>query len=142
MTAHGGPCYAGSRTSRLRAPGTATILPTVGRGSAGWTASAAGGAWAKVPNVTAVQVVTDNGEGCARTPDGKVACWGCLGASWASQRERPSKPVFVPRLTDVSELARTVTQTCALRTDDSVVCWGIAMTPVTPVSDVPVSVAL
>jgi hypothetical protein len=45
----------------------------------------------------------------------------------------------VPGLGEVVEIAKDITQTCVLRSDDSVWCWGIGMTVR---SDRPVAVPL
>jgi alpha-tubulin suppressor-like RCC1 family protein len=64
---------------------------------------------------------------CALLVDGTVRCWGDdqsqqLGATLASG-DSPV-PVTVPGLTAVTAIAAGWAQTCALRSDGSVWCWG------------------
>lgn len=65
---------------------------------------------------------------CALRRDGTVACWGAgsageLGDGRLGPGESSDRPVAVPGLTGVVELAAGARVTCA-RTTDAVWCWG------------------
>jgi hypothetical protein len=100
-------------------------MPTIGTGPAGWTAENHG-RWAKVVGASgATSIAAGGSSACARMPDGRVMCWGCLSARWAHGGRGPSKPVIVPGITQVTEIAMGLSLTCALHVDDSVSCWGV-----------------
>lgn len=74
------------------------------------------------------RIATGEGVSCAVLRDGTVRCWGkndCGQADGgASGSLYSSAPTPVPGLTEVRELAVGAYQSCALRRDGSVFCWG------------------
>jgi len=65
----------------------------------------------------AAQLAVGGGDSCARTPDGRVVCWG----QWGS---KILPPTFVADLSDAIEIAVGEGHACARRRTGAVVCWG------------------
>jgi Regulator of chromosome condensation (RCC1) repeat len=69
---------------------------------------------------------------CAITTSGKVRCWGFnafgqLGygnISNVGDDELPREAGFVNTTTEIKQLSSGTAHTCALRTDDEILCWG------------------
>ena len=75
----------------------------------------------------AVQLALGRSHTCARRKTGAVVCWGSnergqLGAGLDTQAS--ARPVMVRGLTDAIALASGDDHACAVRADNSVVCWG------------------
>jgi hypothetical protein len=115
-------------------------MPTVGRGSPGWTAKG-NGTWANVAGITSAKHVAAGGvAGCGVVDGGSVLCWGC--PSWSFMKysgPTPAQATKVPELTDVEELAMSLVSACVRKRDDTVMCWGTHLSGI--ISDVPVPVA-
>ena len=72
--------------------------------------------------------------GCARVPDGTVKCWGDNGAGelgdglpydGSTDLDHAVTPQIVPSLKDAIAIAAGLVHTCAIRSTNEVVCWGI-----------------
>ena len=77
---------------------------------------------------TAVAVAASDDDACALLADGTVACWGqysggVLGGLGVTA-VAGGPPVTVPGVSDAVALAMSVTHSCALRADGTLVCWG------------------
>jgi len=69
---------------------------------------------------------------CARQPTNGVLCWGTNrsgqlgeGRDGGTRPQKALKPIAVPGLTDVTELAAGNNHTCALQKSGTVACWGL-----------------
>ena len=82
---------------------------------------------APVPGVTAVEVAVQMDSTCARTPDGRVLCWGwndyCGQLGDGTKVDR-LEPVEVPGLSGVTHLVAGSTYACAVTGDGALHCWG------------------
>ena len=84
------------------------------------------------PLTGVVQVSSAATTSCARTADGRVACWGnnssgqlgvgLIGAQWKHDLSRTAR--FVPGLDDVVDVDTNGNATCAVRRSGEVWCWG------------------
>jgi hypothetical protein len=81
-----------------------------------------------------VQVAVADGLSCARRADGAVLCWGGFLPTWAPAPDEcggghrfyacARRPLVIPELTDVVELALAHESGCARRRAGAVACWG------------------
>jgi len=82
----------------------------------------------QVPDVVdAVQVSTGQAHSCARHDDGRVSCWGDneFGQLGDGTRfNRRNHPQFVVGIDDAVHVSAGDRQTCAVRADGDVACWG------------------
>lgn len=83
------------------------------------------------PNVTGVaELAAGQEHTCARHEDGTVTCWGRnqhgqSGNGVVSKELDANPPAPVKGLSKVKKIAAGGYQTCAVREDDTVVCWGL-----------------
>lgn len=79
----------------------------------------------------AQEVAVGSDHACALTGT-TVVCWGAntVGQLGNSTTEDSLTPVPVTGLTDVTALSANGQQTCAVRSDSSVWCWGLARPPI------------
>ncbi|MFY9487655.1 MAG: hypothetical protein WAP35_03020 [Solirubrobacterales bacterium] len=77
----------------------------------------------------AVQVVSGNNHSCALLTNGNVRCWGAnnqgqLGTAVAAT-PTSNVSISVPDMAnDITQIASGYDHSCAIRTNDNVVCWG------------------
>ena len=86
-----------------------------------------------VPGLASVaQIAAGSGHACALTSDGTLSCWGegtagQLGAAPGSNcygSPYSPKPLVVANLSSVAQISAGANQTCARKTDGTVLCWG------------------
>lgn len=79
-------------------------------------------------------IVVETNRACGIWPDGTVRCWGNTFASgnmWSGAKENELVAVPQPGVDHVKQIALTWKESCALRDDGSVVCWGPRLTTMT-----------
>lgn len=72
-------------------------------------------------------IVIETNRGCGIMPDGTVRCWGNTVASdsmWSGAKENELVAVPQPGIDHVKQIALTWKESCALREDGSITCWG------------------
>ncbi|MDP3220732.1 MAG: hypothetical protein Q8S73_41985 [Deltaproteobacteria bacterium] len=106
----GAPCYAWDRAGRVW-----SFVAGPGGGQVGDPF--------EVPQGVLGVVATSEGQVCAHTPEGTVACWYGAGDR-ADDRAHPPATRWVPGLTDVTDLTAGDDFICARRRGGSVACWG------------------
>jgi alpha-tubulin suppressor-like RCC1 family protein len=104
-----------------------------------WGANARGqlGTGTTMPSATPVAVVGLTGVlelamsgdfACARLSDGSVKCWGENASGqlgYATASGYSATPTTVPGVSSVQQIAVGFADTCAVRTDGRVFCWGL-----------------
>jgi hypothetical protein len=78
-----------------------------------------------------VQIAAGGERACARTAEGRVACWGALPGPQGTLREQPH-PEWVSGLPSARRIAVGPDTLCAIAEDTSLHCWGTVYTPRIP----------